>query len=401
VAGTQILARFDQGSTCPVDRKTERSIIARLTNLFPRCDAVIVSDYDYGVLTPRVIDTLARLQARHPRVLVVDSKRLPAYRHARPTAVKPNHDEAVKLLGSGVFAGFQSRADGIAAEGERLLDISGARLVAVTLDTEGAIIIERDGPPYRTYAQPVVNARTVGAGDTFTGALALALAAGARPHIAAELASTAAHIVVSKDGTAACSAEELRHRILTAGKLVTDPSVLASRLESHRRRGHRIVLTSGCFDALHPGHVTFLNRAKALGDLLIVGVTSSQKLDDEPGSKIQNPDPLAALSCIDHLIPFDQGTAANLIRAIRPDVFVQGGEYSVEDLPEAQVVQEVGGVVRILPYAYEGPYGGDARPVPEVSAFPVAPRHAGDTGPDAIERPRKPFVVVANDQAYA
>src|SRR5206468_998613 len=92
--------------------------------------------------------------------------------------------------------------------------------------------------------------------------------------------------------------------------------------------------------------------------------------------KTQNSDSsaqaLATLSCIDHLIPFDQDTAANLIRAIRPDVFVQGGDYSLEDLPEAQVVREVGGVVRILPYLYEGPGAGIAGRVPEVSAVPGA-----------------------------
>src|SRR5207302_9633308 len=165
---------------------------------------------------------------------------------------------------------------------------------------------------YRTYAQPVVNARTVGAGDTFAGALALALAvpfqaapfhfAHARPHIAAELASAAAHIVVSKDGTAACSADELLHRCSAPGKLVADPSLLASQLESYRQQGQRIVLTSGSFDILHRRHVTFLNRAKALGDLLIVAINSRPKAKGGPGSliqnpkfKIQNPDALAAL----------------------------------------------------------------------------------------------------------
>ncbi|HEX9372922.1 MAG TPA: PfkB family carbohydrate kinase, partial [Roseiflexaceae bacterium] len=99
VAASQVLVRFDQGSRAPIDGSAERALIERLAELFPACDAVVISDYDYGVLTPRVIRAIARLQAETPRVLVADSRRLAAYRGVGVTAVKPNYRETLDLLG--------------------------------------------------------------------------------------------------------------------------------------------------------------------------------------------------------------------------------------------------------------------------------------------------------------
>src|SRR5207244_875830 len=162
------------------------------------------SDYCYGILTPRVIRALADLQARWSPVLVIDSRRLATFRDVAPTAVKPNYTEAAALLGAHApplwrgleAAPQQTRADGIACYGERLLELTGANIAAVTLDQEGAVVLERGRPAYRTDAQPVRHVNVVGAGDTFTCALALALAAGAATPEAAELASAAAAVVV-------------------------------------------------------------------------------------------------------------------------------------------------------------------------------------------------------------
>src|SRR5262249_30065804 len=185
------LLRLDQGTTAAVDADTEHELIDRLAALFPRCDAVVVSDYGYGILTPRVIRALADLQARWSRVLVADSRRLAAFRDTGVTAVKPNYEEAVGLLGARALEGFRVRADGIARYGGRILELTGAQVAAVTLDSEGALVFERGKPPYRTYAPATRQACVAGAGDTFTAALALALAAGASAPAAGELGSAA------------------------------------------------------------------------------------------------------------------------------------------------------------------------------------------------------------------
>ncbi len=259
-AAGQILVRYDQGDGGPVNRATEEELIARLNGLFPTCAAVIVSDYGYGVLTPRVIAALAALQARSPRVVAVDSKRLAAFRVVGPTVAKANYAEALALLGLSDDGPREGRVERTAARGGRFLEATGARIAAVTLDADGAVVFERGRPPHRTYARPRPACRTSGAGDTYVATLALALAAGAEAPEAAELASAAAAVVVGKDGTASCSTEELRVAIGADAPAAVGRARLAAELEEHRRLGRRIVFTNGCFDILHRGHVTYLSR---------------------------------------------------------------------------------------------------------------------------------------------
>ena len=134
-----------------------------------------------------------------------------------------------------------------------------------------------------------------------------------------------------------------------------DVSALARRAEAYRAQGRRIVFTNGCFDILHRGHVTYLDRAKGLGDVLIVAVnsdTSVRRLKG-PTRPINSLDDrlmvLEALSCVDSVVAFDSDTPEDLIEAVRPDVFAKGGDYTRESLPEADLVERLGGAVQILP----------------------------------------------------
>ncbi len=379
LASSQMLVRFDQGDTTPIGRSVEERFLARLGALFARCDAVIVSDYGYGLFTPAIVNRMAALQARAPRVVVADSRRLSAWRQVAPTAVKPNYQEAIHLLGPRALSPSPTRADAIGQHGDRLVELTGAQIVAVTVDSEGALVFERDRAPYRTYAKPVQNSRAAGAGDTFTATLALALAAGAHTPAAAELASAAAAIVVGKDGTATCEARDLREHATAAGK-IADLGRMFARAEFYHRQRRRIVFTNGCFDILHRGHITYLNRAKALGDILVVGINSDDSVRRLKGpSRPINPlddriQVLAALSCIDHIVAFDGDTPSDLIRAIRPDVFVKGGDYTRETLPEAPLVEELGGRVELLPLVEDRSTSGIIERIQEAYGQPARGR---------------------------
>jgi bifunctional ADP-heptose synthase (sugar kinase/adenylyltransferase) len=152
--------------------------------------------------------------AGKPHTVVVDSRRrLAAFRKIGVTAAKPNYQEAVELLGERPIDSPEARTGQITGQAERVLERTGARIAAVTLDQEGALLIERGRPPYRTYAGPIRPSCVAGAGDTFVSALTLALLAGASSPAAADLASAAAAVVVGKQGTAVCSARELRECI--------------------------------------------------------------------------------------------------------------------------------------------------------------------------------------------
>jgi D-beta-D-heptose 7-phosphate kinase / D-beta-D-heptose 1-phosphate adenosyltransferase len=356
VAGAQMVVRFDQGTTTHLDHATEKALIASLTELFLACDALIISDYDYGILTPQVIRVIAELQRDFPRVIVVDSKHLQEFAAVQVTAVKPNFSETVALLSLRKIIPGPSRPERIAPYGDRILEKTGAQIAAVTLDQEGALIFERGQPPYRTYAHPAPHSRAAGAGDTFTAALTLALLAGVHPPTAAEIASNAAAVVVGKDGTAACSTEDLKACFIADEKVVQDAFFLAARIAAYRRQGKKIVFTNGCFDILHRGHIAYLNSAKGFGDVLIIGINSDASVRRLKGSNRpinaleDRAQVLAAMSCVDHIIPFDNDTPMDLIRVIQPDVYVKGGDYTRQTLPEAGLVESLGGQVQILPY---------------------------------------------------
>ncbi|HSL76444.1 MAG TPA: D-glycero-beta-D-manno-heptose 1-phosphate adenylyltransferase [Candidatus Limnocylindrales bacterium] len=355
LAGDQMVVRIDRGLTDPLDAAAEDRLIDALVAAHERADVVIVSDYDYGVVSTRLLAALRDLQARSPKPLVVDARDLRRYRRLDVTAVKPNYLEAIGLLGEPDQRGTKLRVGQIAGNGQRLLEATGARIVAVTIDAEGVIVFEEDAPPYRTYARPRTDAQAAGGGDTFIATLALALASGATTPEAAELASTAAAIVVGKPGTAICSSQDLIGALSLGGKRLDGPEELRRLADVYRTQGRRIVFTNGCFDILHRGHVTYLDRAKGLGDVLIVAVNSDASVRRLKGADrpINGLDDrllvLEALSCVDNVVAFDTDTPEQLIEAVRPDVFAKGGDYSRESLPEAGLVERLGGSVQILP----------------------------------------------------
>lgn len=206
VATQHLLVRFDQGSTGAIAPSEEQALIDRLTTLFPQSDAIVISDYAYGILTPRLIQTLAALQAATPRVVVVDAKQLQRYRSLGATAVKPNYNQAVALLN--LPKQSIGRRAQILAQQQRLLEETGAAIVAVTLDVEGALVCDRT-QWYATTAEPAPTQQTSGAGDTYVSALTLALVADAPAAVAASLAAWATSVVVKQLGTTTCTAADL------------------------------------------------------------------------------------------------------------------------------------------------------------------------------------------------
>ncbi len=356
LAGSQMIVRFDQGSTGSIDRKTENEITRRLSDIFQQVDALIISDYGYGILTPRIIQVITDLQARYPRVIIADAKRLEPYCKIGLTAVKPNYEETLQLLGLHKNGIGKGRKELLNHYGEQILELTGSQIAAVTLDHDGALVFEQGQPVYRTYAKPVPHTRAAGAGDTFVSTFTMALVAGATTPTAAEMASAASSIVVSQEGTAACYAEDLRAYFSGDDKVVSDAFYLAARVASYKREGKRIVFTNGCFDILHRGHISYLNAAKGYGDVLIVGINSDDSVrrikgENRPINSMEDrAQILAALSSVDHIIPFDGDTPIDIIKVIQPDTYVKGGDYTRETLPEAEIVEKLGGGVEILPY---------------------------------------------------
>lgn len=358
LAGTQMLTRVDEGDDGPVEPEVAGRLSERLRQLVPLADVVVVSDYGAGVCGPVLRDVLARCQAADPRLLVVDAREPVRWSTVGATAAKPNAGELCSLLpGTRLFDGPRSRPEAVEAHAAALLAAAGVDVLAATLDTDGAVILERGRPPHRVYCEPAPHSLAAGAGDSFTAAFALALGCGASVPEAGELAAYAAAVVVRRPGTAACTAGELRHEVTnrsTDGLL--DLDALADAAAAYRRSGRRVVFTNGCFDVLHRGHVSYLNQAKELGDVLVVGVNSDAstarlKGPDRPVNPVEDRAAvLAGLSCVDHLVVFDGDTPADVLAVLRPDIYAKGGDYTAQMLSEAPLVERLGGQVRILDY---------------------------------------------------
>ncbi|MGE3268582.1 MAG: bifunctional heptose 7-phosphate kinase/heptose 1-phosphate adenyltransferase [Chloroflexota bacterium] len=213
VNGDRLLARVDQGDTGPIPAHVEWRLLSRLEAAFVRADAVVISDYAYGVMTARMITRVRTLQARFRQLIAVDARDLWQYQRVGVTLVKPNFAEAVQLTRRSPAPAGASRVDVALGLGQAVLARSGAQIAAITLDADGAIVVERGRQPYRTVAVPVDHVNTVGAGDTYLAALTLALASGAATPEAAQIAACAADVVVGRDGTAACTDWDVRRKI--------------------------------------------------------------------------------------------------------------------------------------------------------------------------------------------
>jgi rfaE bifunctional protein kinase chain/domain/rfaE bifunctional protein nucleotidyltransferase chain/domain len=349
LADGHMLVRFDEGTEAPLDRDDERRLARAVARQTRDADAVIASDYGMGVITEAVAQSV---QVGPP--LIVDAKDPRRFRSIHPIACAPNFDEVAALLGGFPAGSAGDRARAVTAAADRILAATGAAIVAVTIDADGAVVLERERPAHRVYADRVPERSSAGAGDTFTAALTLGLLACRDAATAAEIAAAAAGVVVGKDGTATCSSAELRVKLLPGGKVVADAAALAGAGERHRREGRRIVLANGCFDILHRGHVALLNAAKTFGDVLVVAVNGDDSVRRLKGpsrpvnSLADRIEVLAALSCVDHIVAFHDDRPAELIRALRPDVLVKGGDYTEDGVPEAALVRALGGEVRIV-----------------------------------------------------
>lgn len=354
-ASSNILVRVDEGNTDPVGEASGNAMAGLLERRAGGADAVIVSDYGCGVITDALINVLHRLLRNRNVPLIVDARNPRRYRALQPALVKPNYEECLGLLGIPPRR-RPERVAQISGRADALLAATGARAVAATLDADGVIVFEPGQSPYRIPCIPRNENRTIGAGDCFTACAALALCSGATARTAAELAATAASIVLEKEGTAMCSGEDLKAHFNAGRKLITGLDDLAVRAGQLRRAGRRIVFTNGCFDILHRGHVDFLKRARALGDVLVVGLNSDRSIRNVKGagrpinSLEDRVEVLAGLNSVDYLIAFEERTPVAILEALKPNVFAKGATYTEDSVPEGELVRRLGGEVRIIPF---------------------------------------------------
>jgi rfaE bifunctional protein nucleotidyltransferase chain/domain len=352
------MLRFDEGDTGPLPARSVTALVETVAAALDEgVDAVVVGDYGGGGADGSVRALLAERRNDIP-LLIVDAHDPRQWADVRPDLVTPSFAEACRLLECDSAGVAGHRAEWVAGEADRLRALTGAPVVAVTLDVDGSVVLTAEVEPVRTYAQPAPASHTAGAGDAYVAAFTLALAARVPLADAAEVAQLAATAAIRghTPGTAVCDTHGLIEIGGEADLAALSAADLVAAVSAHRKQGRRIVFTNGCFDVLHRGHVGYLNQARRLGDVLIVAVNSDDSVrrlkgPERPVNPVEDRVAvLAALASVDHVVVFEEDNPANLIALVRPDLYVKGGDYRPEMIPEAPLVRELGGEVLTLDY---------------------------------------------------
>lgn len=356
VSGSQIVTRIDQGSEDAIDPSTAHALARFIANAYDSCDAMIISDYEKGVITEEVLKKICALNSVSEKFIAVDSKRLPFFARLGPSCAKPNYHEVLQILGE---RSMQNRVDGISQRSRALYEKINAQLILATLDAAGSLIIEEGSVTYHIDAPPSRHPSVSGAGDTYISAFVLAWLASHHTRSSAEIATAAASIAIEQGRTAACTQAELRTFFNIHVKYIATMQDLTQISEAYHAAGKKIAFTNGCFDILHSGHVTYLHKARKMADVLIVGLNTDESIRRIKGAgrpinaladRIQV---IAGLSSVDHIVSFgnaDDDTPIPLIKRVKPHVFVKGADYQKDNLPEAEVVEVLGGRVALIDY---------------------------------------------------
>ncbi len=353
IAAGQQLLRADRESARPLAPATARELVAAALAALPDAGALVLSDYGKGVLEPDTIQALIETARDAQCPVIVDPKGRDYGIYRGATLVTPNRRELEEATGLPT-----ARDQDIALAAQAIIEDCGIEAVLATRGPQGMTLL--DGRGKGTHFHLPAAAREVfdvsGAGDTVAATVAAACAAGLSLEAAARLANVAAGIVVGKLGTAVAKPAEMLHALhasdlLAAETKVVDPEAMVERAARWRAAGLRVGFTNGCFDLLHPGHVSLFEQARAACDRLIVGLNSDASVRRLKGagrpvqSEAARAALLASLASVDLVVIFGEDTPLALIEALKPDVLVKGADYARDQVVGADVVERHGGKV--------------------------------------------------------
>ncbi len=354
VGRMQQLLRLDiESRDLPPEAEMER-LIARSTELVDKVHAVVLSDYAKGALSRTLCEAVIRAAREKAIPVLADPKTPDLSKYTGATTVCPNLGELAMATG---IASHHTEA--LLDAGQRQVAEHGFEFLTLTMSDKGIGVLW----PERRYHSPARALEVFdvsGAGDTVIATLAAALAGGLRVETAVDLANLAAGIVVGKMGTVPIAQHELITALtpsteLTAGEKILDRERIARRVAEWRASGETIVFTNGCFDLLHVGHITLLEDCRRFGTKLVLGLNADASVCRLKGptrpivGERERARVMAALAAVDAVVLFEEDTPLELIRSLKPDVLVKGGDYTIETVVGHEDVIASGGRVEIVP----------------------------------------------------
>ncbi|WP_392562892.1 bifunctional D-glycero-beta-D-manno-heptose-7-phosphate kinase/D-glycero-beta-D-manno-heptose 1-phosphate adenylyltransferase HldE [Orbus sturtevantii] len=325
------------------------TLLERISKALPKSKVMVLSDYAKGVLSS--VQEMIKLANQADVPVLVDPKGTDFERYRGATLLTPNMSEFEAVVG------FCETDDDIVEKGYQLIEDYQLKALLITRSEKGMTLLQIGKPIYHLPTQAKEVYDVTGAGDTVIASLAAALSTGCSLEESCFLANAAAGVVVGKLGTSTVSQVELEDAIRARsdnGFGVMNENELQVMVAKARKRGEKIVMTNGCFDILHAGHVSYLANARKLGDRLIVAVNSDSSVKKLKGESrpinplMQRMIVLGALDSVDWVVPFEEETPQRLIANILPDILVKGGDYMPEQIAGGKEVIAAGGKVEVL-----------------------------------------------------
>ena len=353
VSGTQQILRTDRETVRETDGDLQNQLTAAVEAAVKDHKVLVLSDYGKGVLSDATLGRVIAAAKAAGTTVIIDPKGSDYSRYRGAGILTPNLKELAAATRLPVGTDEQ-----VIAAARGLVDSLDLTAVLVTRSRDGMTLVPAESDVLHLAAEAREVFDVSGAGDTVVATLAASLAAGAALDRAAALANLAAGIVVGKVGTAVAYAgdlvSELHHQDLSdAEAKVSGLEQLLDRVAAWRRRGLTVGFTNGCFDLLHPGHVSLLRQAKAQCDRLIVGLNSDASVKRLKGSErpvqgeAARATVLASLASVDAVVLFSEDTPLTLIEALLPDVLVKGADYTIDQVVGREVVENAGGRVHL------------------------------------------------------
>ncbi|MEZ4742015.1 MAG: D-glycero-beta-D-manno-heptose 1-phosphate adenylyltransferase [Bdellovibrionota bacterium] len=358
-ANHQQLLRIDWEKAHPIHKKQQDKLYEKLEqNTF---SVLLISDYGKGTLPREFLARLIKLANDRSIPCIVDPKGKDFSRYQGSDLITPNTKEACEALGLDIEEGWSGEE-----LGRKLQKNFGLSNVLVTMGSKGMAFtpktLDKNSISIKPKAREVFDVS--GAGDTTVAIMALGLASGLDYEEAMQIANTAAGLVVEKWGTQPVFQNELEEALWnerlhpTKGQgyqsKIIKREILKSILQSPSIKKKKVVFTNGCFDILHAGHVTYLEKAKAKGDILVIGINSDESIKRIKGASRplipleQRQTMLAALQCVDFVVSFSDDTPLSLIEYLQPDILIKGSDYQEKNIVGAEFVKNTGGAVEVI-----------------------------------------------------
>ncbi|MFQ5672773.1 MAG: D-glycero-beta-D-manno-heptose-7-phosphate kinase [Nitrospinales bacterium] len=354
IAHNQQVLRIDKEDTRPNMQETQKKIIQYINKVLPAMDGVICSDYNKGICTEKIMSALMRRAKTCKKRVIVDPKRKDFSLYKGAGIITPNQKEMEEA--SPIKIASQPDMERTA---EYLIGLTKAEALLMTRGRNGMTLYQNNRKPVDipTVAREVFD--VTGAGDTVISVFGMAVFCGFSFEEAATLANMAAGIVVGKIGTAVVTLQEinefLQEEMLRTSQPLLQLDELKKLVSLAKATGKTVVFTNGCFDLIHGGHIEFLQRAKKLGDILVIGLNTDKSVralkgDDRPiKTQEERANILSALKYVDYITTFDELTPENLIREIRPDILAKGDDYKINEVVGREIVEGYGARVELVP----------------------------------------------------